>query len=79
PGHIPRPKNAFMCYRSWFYENKPPPPTADGKKLNQQVLSKQVAITWNSMTPEEQAPFHEMAKQEKKAHELKYPSYSYSP
>lgn len=79
PGHVPRPKNAFMCYRSWFYENKSLPPTPDGKKLNQQVLSKQVAITWNSMSPEEQAPFHEMAKQEKKAHELKHPLYSYSP
>ncbi|EAU89391.2 hypothetical protein CC1G_07617 [Coprinopsis cinerea okayama7 len=79
PGHIPRPKNAFILYRSWFYKNRPPPQTQDGKKLNQNELSKQVAVSWNAMSEEDQEPFKKMYLEELARHKEMYPDYTYEP
>ncbi|RXW13770.1 hypothetical protein EST38_g12083 [Candolleomyces aberdarensis] len=80
PGNrIPRPRNAFIIFRSYFNSRHAPLPSVDGTKTNQNEVSKQAAKEWKSMTPEQQKPFQEQAKQEKEEHHLLYPDYRYAP
>ncbi|KAJ2925257.1 hypothetical protein H1R20_g11827, partial [Candolleomyces eurysporus] len=80
PGNrIPRPRNAFIIFRSYYNLQHAPLPSADGTKTNQNEVSKQAAKEWKSMTPEQQKPFQEQAKREKEEHHLLYPDYRYAP
>lgn len=76
PGYIPRPKNAFFVFRSAFYDAHKDDNDAN---VNQQDLSKQVALIWNEMTEEEREPYARQAEEEKRLHAEMYPDYVYAP
>ncbi|KAJ7250720.1 hypothetical protein C8J57DRAFT_679047 [Mycena rebaudengoi] len=78
PAHIPRPRNAFICFRSVYVRLQ-----RDGsvrpRTLDQTVMSRGAGDVWQSMSTSERLPYVRMAQEEKKAHTLKYPDYRYSP
>ncbi|KAH9483044.1 Transcription factor sem-2 [Psilocybe cubensis] len=74
PKHIPRPRNAFIFFRSWYINNN-----RDSKDVQQNELSKQAGKAWNSMSEEAKRPFMQLAAAEKEHHYNTYPDYVYSP
>ncbi|TFK18273.1 hypothetical protein FA15DRAFT_710023 [Coprinopsis marcescibilis] len=81
PNHIPRPRNAFIIFRSHLNSHYPPEnrKTTDGSKINQSDVSKDAGKVWHSMSAEEKQPFFDKADREKREHSLLYPNYSYAP
>lgn len=75
PGHIPRPRNAFIIFRSSYIITRC---TAEGEE-QQNELSKQAGKAWNRMSEEEKKPFTHLAKLEKMQHQAMYPNYIYCP
>lgn len=73
PGHIPRPRNAFIIFRSFYVRARS---AGEGQ---QNELSKQAGKVWNKMTAEERVPFVERATAEKTQHQAMYPNYIYCP
>ncbi|KAG6853450.1 hypothetical protein C0991_004308 [Blastosporella zonata] len=69
--HIPRPKNAFILFRSHFYQ------TLGGSDQSQ--LSVLAGKAWRELSVGEKAPFQLMAKREKLEHQTKFPNYTYAP
>ncbi|KNZ78175.1 Repressor ROX1, partial [Termitomyces sp. J132] len=73
---IPRPRNAFMIFRSEFWA---------GAKISKSVehdhrhISRIVGHCWNQLTEEEKAVWRRRAEQEKIEHQIKYPGYRFSP
>lgn len=76
PGHVPRPPNAFFCFRSayWQIEREKPQAVRD----NRQVSCK-AADVWRDMSEEQRKPYLDMANKIKYYHALKYPEYRYAP
>ncbi|PPQ79783.1 hypothetical protein CVT25_003101 [Psilocybe cyanescens] len=74
PDHIPRPRNAFIFFRSAYISSA----RASGKG-QQNELSKHAGKVWNNMSLEEKKPFCELAAMEKEQHYAKFPDYVYSP
>ncbi|PPQ81989.1 hypothetical protein CVT25_014640 [Psilocybe cyanescens] len=74
PGHIPRPRNAFIFFRSAYINSGSA--TGEGQ---QNELSRHAGKVWNKMTEEEKRPFCEFAAIEKEEHQAKHPGYVYSP
>ncbi|KAG8737102.1 hypothetical protein FRC10_008569 [Ceratobasidium sp. 414] len=64
PGHIPRPRNAFILYRSWAFW-----PTS----------SRIVGKIWKGLPDDERDVWRGRAEDEKRTHALKHPNYKYSP
>lgn len=77
-GHIPRPRNAFICFRSDYVKEQKIASARPGS-LDQTVLSRGAAEVWRGMTEEERSPFLLMALHEKREHALRYPNYRYAP
>ncbi|KDQ54902.1 hypothetical protein JAAARDRAFT_196285 [Jaapia argillacea MUCL 33604] len=75
-GHIPRPPNAFMIFRSWFWQKQKVTSTVE---RDHRHISRIAGICWNNMPLDEREPFKKMADEAKAAHCRKYPSYKYSP
>ncbi|KAG8901305.1 hypothetical protein FRB99_005405 [Tulasnella sp. 403] len=75
-GHIKRPKNAFILYRSNFVRTG-----QLGKEVesDHRKISKIVGRIWNNLSPEEKAVWEERARKEKEEHKRQYPDYRYSP
>lgn len=74
-GHIPRPPNAFMVFRSWLW-NK------DGLKSverDNRNVSRIAGRLWNDLSDEQRAPFRKMADEAKMRHAQLYPEYKYTP
>ncbi|KAJ7645121.1 hypothetical protein DFH06DRAFT_594600 [Mycena polygramma] len=77
-GHIPRPRNAFICFRSEYVKAQKLASAQSGS-VNQTVLSRGAADVWRELSAEEREPYTAMAHEEKEQHALKYPNYRYSP
>ncbi|CAE6389779.1 unnamed protein product [Rhizoctonia solani] len=75
PGHIPRPRNAFILYRSWYVKQG----FLTGIENDHREISRIVGRIWRQMSPEERAPWGVMAEKEKAEHARMYPNYKYSP
>ncbi|KAG8762628.1 hypothetical protein FRC11_008380 [Ceratobasidium sp. 423] len=75
PGHIPRPRNAFILYRSWYVRQG----FLSDIENDHREISRIVGKIWKQMSPEEQAPWRAMAEEEKAEHARMYPNYKYSP
>ncbi|PPQ77632.1 hypothetical protein CVT26_005413 [Gymnopilus dilepis] len=69
--HIPRPRNAFFCFRSEY--------VGTHKDDGQQNLSKEAARVWSNMSEVEKQPFKEQAEMEQRLHKERYPDYVYEP
>ncbi|GJJ14899.1 hypothetical protein Clacol_009169 [Clathrus columnatus] len=72
PGHIPRPPNAFIIFR-----------TDQIKAMETQnstpEVSKSLGQIWHQMTDKERQPYIERAKLAKIEHQLRHPDYKYKP
>ncbi|KAK7040041.1 putative transcription factor SOX-14 [Favolaschia claudopus] len=75
--HVPRPRNAFICFRSEFVRQAKL--KGSSKPENQTCLSRDAADAWRGMNAEERRPHVLMALQEKREHALRYPNYKYAP
>ncbi|KAF7437338.1 hypothetical protein PC9H_004177 [Pleurotus ostreatus] len=76
PGHIPRPRNSFMIYRSHCLAQKKIDLDVEH---DHRIISRIIANLWNTMPAEEKAEWIAKARAEKAAHALKYPDYRYNP
>ncbi|KAK0200085.1 hypothetical protein DFS33DRAFT_217357 [Desarmillaria ectypa] len=76
PGHIPRPRNAFILFRCDFVRQKRVPPSVERNTRN---LSRIAGSLWHNMTPLQQQPWKVLAEQEKLEHAVLYPDYKYQP
>ncbi|KAJ7482913.1 high mobility group box domain-containing protein, partial [Mycena galericulata] len=75
---IPRPPNAFMCFRSKFLQSKKMFPESE-LPLRQTSVSCSAGQIWRKMNAAERQPYIDMAHAEKRAHALRYPEYRYTP
>ncbi|KAJ7279904.1 hypothetical protein C8J57DRAFT_994447, partial [Mycena rebaudengoi] len=75
--YVPRPPNAFMCYRSHLLlEHRSPTHGAGGFSVVgtlQQDISREAGSKWRAMSEEERRPFMELAAQLKAQHAILYP------
>lgn len=73
---VPRPRNAFMIFRSEFWA---------GEKISRTVehdhrhISRIIGHCWNQLPEAEKDKWREKAEQEKLDHIMKYPGYRFSP
>ncbi|KAF8139935.1 hypothetical protein EV363DRAFT_1311173 [Boletus edulis] len=74
-GHIPRPPNAFMVFRSWLW-NKDNLKSIERDNRN---VSRIAGRYWNALSEAERAPFRSLAEEAKARHAQLYPEYRYSP
>ncbi|QRV95772.1 HMG (high mobility group) box protein [Ceratobasidium sp. AG-Ba] len=76
PGHIPRPRNAFILFRSHYVAAQLIP----GKVENDhRHISKIIGEIWNSLSPAERLLWEQKADVEKEKHSRMYPNYRYRP
>ncbi|GAA6040778.1 hypothetical protein JCM8097_003296 [Rhodosporidiobolus ruineniae] len=76
-GHIPRPRNAFILFRSHAVQTGLIPKTmgiTDHKNISQIVGG-----VWRGLSEEERRQWEELAKEEKRLHKEKYPDYKFAP
>lgn len=73
--HIPRPKNAFFCFRSQYVETH----KGAGPANQQNELSKAAASVWSGMSRTEKQVFMDQALRERQVHKEKYPDYVFQP
>jgi hypothetical protein len=74
--HIPRPPNAFLCFRTQFLkEHKATLTRSAAGKVGQMDMSRLAGSRWNEMTPAERKPYVEMALRLKAEHAVTYPNY----
>ncbi|CEQ42161.1 SPOSA6832_03957, partial [Sporobolomyces salmonicolor] len=76
-GHIPRPRNAFILFRSHAVSSGLIPRSmgiTDHKNISQIVGS-----VWRGLSGEERRRWDELAEEEKRAHREKYPDYVFKP
>ncbi|ESK83727.1 HMG(highmobilitygroup)box domain-containing protein [Moniliophthora roreri MCA 2997] len=76
PGHIPRPRNAFILFRCDFVRQHKVPQEIEGKHSN---ISRIAGAIWQHMTAEQRKPWKDMAEEEKRKHKEKHPGYKYRP
>ena len=85
--YIPRPKNAFIIFRTMYSKwnsmlpraQDPGNPHIQLAITDHRTLSKAAGDAWRRMTEEEKAPYKELADADKAQHKLNYPDYKYSP
>ena len=73
---IPRPRNAFMIYRSTVWAQQKIP---TGIERDHRHISRIIGHCWNSLPEEEKRIWRVKAEEEKQEHLMKYPGYRYSP
>ena len=75
-GHIPRPPNAFILFRSDFVQKNRVPASVE---KNHQNLSRIAGKVWGDMSVMEKSEWYTRAAEEKERHARKYPDYQFSP
>lgn len=76
-GHVSRPPNAFMLFRSEFWAKeklKPEPIERDHRDI-----SRIAAHCWNNLPDHVRAKFQQLAAQKKQEHREEHPDYKYAP
>ncbi|BGP10106.1 hypothetical protein JCM10049v2_005989 [Rhodotorula toruloides] len=79
PGHIPRPRNSFMIYRSAQIRALSDFVTPSGQRLPQSDLSRMIASMWREETLEVRERYARQADEEKAEHYRRHPDYRYQP
>ena len=77
--HIPRPRNAWIIFRSSELERYKDVDATGNSKKPQALHSKDIAIRWRSFTEEQKRPWTNQAIEEKARHKLMYPGYKFQP
>ncbi|PFH50631.1 hypothetical protein AMATHDRAFT_3809 [Amanita thiersii Skay4041] len=73
--HVPRPRNAFIIFRSDFYARM----KTRGADVNQNDLSREAGATWIALSDDEKLPYRKQAEKEKQRHYQLHPDYIYAP
>ncbi|KAF8903345.1 hypothetical protein CPB84DRAFT_1746282 [Gymnopilus junonius] len=74
PNYIPRPRNAFILFRSFFTN------FFNGSvQLKQNALSVVAAKVWEVMLEDDKQIFRDRAREEKELHKKRFPNYVYAP
>lgn len=76
-GHIPRPRNAFILFRSHAVSSGLIPRSIGIRDHSN--ISKIVGSVWRGLSDEERARWEELAEEEKRMHKERYPDYVYKP
>ncbi|WFC99383.1 hypothetical protein MYAM1_002127 [Malassezia yamatoensis] len=76
PGHIKRPRNAFILFRSHAVASNLVPKEVERDHRN---ISRIISHMWRSLRKEERAFWEARAEDEKKEHRRQYPDYKYRP
>ncbi|KAL1747815.1 hypothetical protein HDZ31DRAFT_60848 [Schizophyllum fasciatum] len=76
PGHVPRPPNAFMLFRSDFVKKGKVPPHIES---NHGSLSKIAGALWRSLPDAERQVWFRKADEEKDLHQQEHPEYEFRP
>ncbi|KAI0719118.1 hypothetical protein C8T65DRAFT_636841 [Cerioporus squamosus] len=77
PDYVPRPPNAFMIFRSEFWNMEKIKDTVIERDHRQ--ISRIAGQRWNQLTPAERAPYHAKADEAKRLHAIAHPNYKYTP
>jgi len=75
-GHIPRPPNAFILFRSWFIKSQH---VSTEVETNHSTLSKIIGMTWKNLSEDDRQEWHIKAKQALAEHKRKFPQYTFRP
>ncbi|KAI9438838.1 hypothetical protein H4582DRAFT_1951524 [Lactarius indigo] len=75
-GHIPRPPNAFILFRSSFIKSESVPGNIEG---NHSTLSKIIGIVWKTLPPAERELWEKRAVQAQAEHRARYPDWRFRP
>ena len=78
PAHVPRPRNAYLLFRSWALSYHPSL-TGLRASTKQDMLSRMAGRLWSAESEEVRNHFMSLAAEEKKRHAEKYPGYSFMP
>ncbi|KAI6133398.1 high mobility group box domain-containing protein, partial [Pisolithus croceorrhizus] len=76
PNHIPRPRNAFMLFRSAFAAAQKIRTTVEHDNRH---ITRIIAHCWNRLSDADKRVWREKAAAEKALHAIKYPNYRFSP
>ncbi|KAK1231231.1 hypothetical protein PQX77_005655 [Marasmius sp. AFHP31] len=76
PGHIPRPRNAFILFRCDFVKQKKIPEHVEANHRN---ISRIAGMVWRGMSTGQRAPWVGFAEVEKRRHGERWPGYRYRP
>ncbi|KAG0151058.1 hypothetical protein CROQUDRAFT_651575 [Cronartium quercuum f. sp. fusiforme G11] len=76
PGHVKRPRNAFILFRSHACAANLIPPTVE---KDHRQISRIVSHMWRNLPPTERGHWEREAEQEKELHRLLHPDYRYKP
>jgi hypothetical protein len=76
PGHVKRPRNAFILFRSYACSSNLIPPSVE---KDHRQISRIVSHMWKSLPPDERAKWERQAEEEKDLHRKLHPDYRYKP
>ncbi|GAA6010349.1 hypothetical protein JCM10207_005186 [Rhodosporidiobolus poonsookiae] len=76
-GHIPRPRNAFILFRSHAVATGLIPSSMG--ITDHKYISQIVGSVWRGLSAEERRKWDDLAAEEKRAHREKYPDYRFAP
>ncbi|KAJ7071557.1 high mobility group box domain-containing protein [Mycena amicta] len=74
PGHIPRPPNAFILFRSENAHKIPKAVTKDQKRI-----SRSIGELWRELSEPERAFWQQRAEEAKREHAARHPNYVFHP
>ncbi|KAJ6573972.1 hypothetical protein DFH09DRAFT_384471 [Mycena vulgaris] len=74
--HVPRPRNAFMIFRSEFWAKQK---ISKNVEVDHRHISRIVGILWNELSEEGKKDFRIKAELEKLEHQRLYPTYRFTP
>jgi hypothetical protein len=75
-GHIPRPPNAFILFRSSFIRSQRVSPDVE---TSHSTLSKIIGLTWQNLPADERRVWHAKARQAVEEHRRQFPQYAFRP
>ncbi|KIP03272.1 hypothetical protein PHLGIDRAFT_44459, partial [Phlebiopsis gigantea 11061_1 CR5-6] len=73
---IPRPRNAFMIFRSDFYKKKP---IESSTEHDHRLISRIIGHCWRKLPEGLRDMYKAQAKAEAEEHKAKYPDYRFRP
>ncbi|KAI0651422.1 hypothetical protein C8Q79DRAFT_34095 [Trametes meyenii] len=75
PDHIPRPRNAFMIFRSEHCTNV----KESRVEHDHRMISKILGEVWRKLDDDKKDHYKQLAAKEKREHAIRYPNYRFSP
>lgn len=74
--HIPRPRNAFILFRTEFWTHKK---ITKAVEHDHRHISRIIGYCWKELPEDEKERWRRKADEEKREHALKYPEYRFAP